>query len=98
MSVNERMGGFLFLFLKRVRINLAQDGSQARKKNGHNCSKFARDMNSRRNCRRYRSNFTDVNKFREFKNSHMDISMDNPAEIKSMCETERIRKNRLNHQ
>ena len=98
MSVNERMGGFIFLFLKRVRINLAQDGSQARKKYGHNCSKFARDMNNRRDCRRYRSNFTDVNKFREFKNSHMDLSVDNPAEIKSTCETERIRKNRLNHQ
>ena len=30
-SVNERMGGFLLLFLKRVRINLVQDGSQAGK-------------------------------------------------------------------
>ena len=49
MSVNERMSGFLFLFLKRVRINLAQEGSQARKKYGHNCSKFARDMNNRIN-------------------------------------------------
>ena len=83
MSVNERMSGFLFLFLKRVRINLAQDDSQARKKYGHNGSKFVRDMNNRKNCRRYRWNFTDVNKFQEFKNSHMDISVDNPAEIKS---------------
>ena len=38
-----------------------------------------------------------MNKFKEFKNSHMDISVDNYAEMKSMCETEKIRKNRLNH-
>ena len=68
-----------------------------REKYGPNGGKFVRDMNNRKNCRSYRWNFTDMNKFREFKNSNMDLSVDNPAEIKSTCETERIRKNRLNH-
>ena len=69
-----------------------------REQYGHNGGKFVGGMNNWKNCTRYRWNFTDMNKSKEFKNSHMDISVDNPAEMKSMCETERIRKNRLNHQ
>ena len=69
-----------------------------REKYRHNGGKFVRDMNNRKNCRRYRWNFTDMNKLKEFKNSNMDLSVENPAEIKSTLETERIRKNRLNHQ
>lgn len=45
MSVNDRLGGFLFLFLKRVKIwrKMAAKHEQY----GHNGGKSVRDMNNK---------------------------------------------------
>ena len=52
MFTIDRMGGFLFLFLKRVRI--WRKMAAEREQYGHNGDEFFRDMNNRKNCRSYR--------------------------------------------
>ena len=46
MRVNDRVDGFLFLFLKTVRI--LRKMAAKREQYGHNGRKFVRDMNNRK--------------------------------------------------